>query len=115
MRRALLITVLALWCLGMAQAQEQPGSVGGGFLDAPTVMPSPITGDAVEPDITIIESGDQVIYEYRVRGQLYMVRVQPQFGPPYYLFDTTGDGVLDAQDTAPTNITIPQWVLFQWN
>jgi hypothetical protein len=69
----------------------------------------------VEPEITIIESGDEVIYEYRVRGVLYMVRIQPQFGPPYYLFDTNGDGVLDMQDNSPTNISIPQWVLFEWN
>lgn len=110
-------------CVGATYAQDQgqiadqggqPGA-GGGFLDAPTVIPSPITGEAVEPDITIIESGDQVVYEYRVRGQLYMVRIQPQIGPPYYLFDSDGDGVLDAQDSSPSNITIPQWVLFRWN
>ncbi len=110
-------------CVAVAHAQDQgqpldqdgQPATGGGFLDVPTVIPSPITGEAVEPEITIIESGDQVVYEYRVRGQLYMVRIQPQIGPPYYLFDSDGDGVLDAQDSSPTNIAIPQWVLFRWN
>jgi hypothetical protein len=101
--------------LGVAAAQETPRPAGDVPIEAPTVVPSPITGEPVEPEITIIESGDQVIYEYRVRGQLYMVRIQPQFGPPYYLFDTNGDGVLDAQDPSPQNISIPQWVLFEWN
>jgi hypothetical protein len=113
--RTLLMLSLML-CVGLVHSQdEQPAAAGGDFLEAPTVIPSPITGEAVEPEITIIESGDEVIYEYRIRGQLYMVRVQPQFGPPYFLFDTNGDGLLDAQDNAATNISIPQWILFQWN
>jgi hypothetical protein len=113
--RTILLTILLALCVGTAVAQEEPIAPGGGFLDAPEPIPSPITGDAVEPDITIVESGDEVIYEYRVRGQLYMVRIQPQIGPPYFLIDTNGDGVLDAQENSPTNISIPQWVLFRWN
>jgi len=38
---------------------------GGGFLQSPQVVPSPVTGDSVEPDITIRAEGDQLIYEYR--------------------------------------------------
>ena len=115
MTRTILLTIPLMLCLGMAHAQEEPPADSGGFLEAPTVIPSPITGEPVEPEITIIESGDDVIYEYRIRGLLYMVRIQPQLGPPYYLFDTNGDGILDMQDNAATNIAIPQWVLFQWN
>ncbi|QVL50864.1 MAG: DUF2782 domain-containing protein [Thiocapsa sp.] len=116
MTRTILLTIPLLLCLGTAYAQEeQPSAAGGGFLEAPTVIPSPITGEAVEPEITIIESGDDVIYEYRIRGVLYMVRIQPQFGPPYFLFDTNGDGILDMQENAANNISIPQWVLFEWN
>lgn len=115
MMRTILLTMLLVLCVGTAPAQDGQSAPGGGFLDAPTVIPSPITGDPVEPEITIIESGDEVVYEYRIRGQLYMVRIQPQFGPPYFLIDTTGDGVLDTQERTPTNIAIPQWVLFEWN
>ena len=50
------------------------------FSRAPSVEPSPLTDDAVEPDITITESGTTTVYEYRVRGALYMIRVQPQVG-----------------------------------
>lgn len=87
----------------------------GGFLQAPELAPAPITEEAVEPEITIKESGRTTIYEYRVRGVLYLVKVQPQFGPPYYLYDINGDGMIDAQERAATNITTPQWILFQWD
>lgn len=139
MRKSLLTALLFLALgplpLGPLAAQEQapmpppptpesapesaPGSPpeagAGGFLQAPEVEPSPVTGDSVEPEITIRETGQATIYEYRVRGQMYMVRIQPQFGPPYFLIDTDGDGTLDMKDSSPKNISIPQWVLFSWD
>ncbi|HYN78859.1 MAG TPA: DUF2782 domain-containing protein, partial [Lamprocystis sp. (in: g-proteobacteria)] len=51
----------------------------------------------------------------RVRGVLYMVKIQPQFGPPYFLIDSDGNGTLDQRDNSPMNISIPQWVLFTWD
>ncbi|WP_338115916.1 DUF2782 domain-containing protein [Thiocystis violacea] len=111
--RILSIPVLALF---LVTSYAQDGETdGGGFLQAPTVEPSPVTGETVEPDITITESGGDVVYEYRVRGVLYMVRVQPQVGPPYYLYDLNGDGLLDAQERSARNTAVPQWVLFEWN
>lgn len=90
-------------------------SPSGGFLQAPTVEPSAVTGDAVEPEITITESGSDVVYEYRVRGALYMVRVQPQIGPAYYFYDLNGDGMIDAHERSAHNTAVPQWELFHWN
>ncbi|MBV5272623.1 MAG: DUF2782 domain-containing protein [Lamprocystis purpurea] len=115
----LLLLALLLPAFGLpvfAQDPAPPAADGaGGFLQAPTVEPTPVAGDAVEPEITIRESGDETIYEYRVRGALYMVKIQPQFGPPYFLVDTDGDGTLDVRDSSPKNISIPQWVLFTWD
>jgi hypothetical protein len=113
LKRILPLLVLGL-TLGTANAQEETAE-GPDTLQAPTVEPSPVTGDAVEPEITITESGGDVIYEYRVRGVLYMVRIQPQIGAPYYLYDLNGDGMIDAQDRSPHNLAVPQWVLFEWN
>jgi hypothetical protein len=113
--RVTLTALLMILAVGTTQAQEEAATAGEGFLQAPTIVPSPVTGESVEPDITITESGNEVIYEYRVRGALYMVRVQPQIGPPYYLFDLDGDGIMDVRDTSPQNIAVPQWVLFQWD
>jgi hypothetical protein len=114
-----LLLALLLLALGLpvfAQEPAAPATPGaGGFLEAPEVVPSPVTGDAVQPEITIRESGNETVYEYRVRGVLYMVKIQPQFGPPYFLIDSDGNGTLDQRDTSPKNISIPQWVLFSWH
>jgi len=99
------------------QRAEPAAPEADGFLESPagTASAAPAAGEAVEPEITIREAKDRTIYEYRVRGVLYMVKIQPQFGPPYYLIDTDGNGSLDLRDNSPTNISIPQWVLFSWN
>lgn len=98
-----------------ASAQEQPPAQGARTIEAPTLPPTSVTGDAVEPDITIIESADRTVFEYRVRGVLYMVKIQPMAGPPYYLLDTDGDGILDQRGDPARDISIPQWVLFSWD
>jgi hypothetical protein len=101
-----------------ALAQEPPADAApgaGGFLEAPSVVASPVTPDGVEPDITIREEGGSLVYEYRVNGQLYMIRIQPQFGPPYFLVDTDGDGFMDDRRGDPRDIRIPQWILFSWD
>ncbi len=41
------------------------------------------------------EANGDVVTEYRVGGQLAMVRVQPVNGPTWYLVDSDGDGRLD--------------------
>jgi hypothetical protein len=53
-----------------------------------------IPNGAVESTRTL-DNGD-VVAEYRVQGQLTMVRVQPKRGPVYYLIDSNGDGRLDS-------------------
>jgi hypothetical protein len=117
LNRRLAVLILAS-CLTTAHAQEAQDETeapdAGGFLQAPEVVPSPVTGEAVEPDITIKESGGEIVYEYRVRGVLYMVRVQPQVGPAYYYYDINGDGLIDAQERSTRNTSVPQWVLFEW-
>ena len=46
-------------------------------------------------EVTRTEANGDVVSEYRVQGQLRMVRVQPVRGPVYYLIDSNGDGRLD--------------------
>ena len=92
-----------------------PAPGAGGFLESPSVAPSPVTGDPVEPEITIREGANETIYEYRVRGRLYMTRIQPQIGPAYYLIDSNGDGSLDQRSSIPMDINVNQWLLFSWD
>ncbi len=78
--------------------------------------PMPITGEeGLEPDITIIRKDQKVIHEYRRGGQLYMVKIIPERGFPYYLIDTDGDGTLDARGSdLERNLNIHQWKVLEW-
>ena len=91
-------------CLAETPPSERP----------PTVPIDSVTGEAIEPEVTIIETDKGTIYEYRAGGRMYMVKVVPAKGPSYFLLDTDGDGQLDAQRNDITDISIPQWVLYSW-
>ena len=101
--------------VGVASAQDELGQ--DGFLSAPgapSAAQPPRLDPQVEPEVTIIETDSEVIYEYRVRGRLYMVKVEPIVGPPFFLLDIDGDGILDVQDQRPPELAVPQWLLFSW-
>jgi len=67
---------------------------------------------AIEPDITIKQTEDRVIYEYRVNSFLYMVKVVPKNGKPYYLVAEDGtDNMVRADDSG---MKIPKWKIFTW-
>jgi hypothetical protein len=78
--------------------------------------PLPVeSGEELEPDITIIRKGDKMIHEYRHNGSLYMIKIIPDKGPPYYLIDSDGDGNLDVRRSdVDTGIRINQWKIFSW-
>lgn len=111
----LILTALTFGASAQGPAGAPPPPPGvGGFLEAPPPASSPVTGEAVEPEIIIREEGGHTVTEYRVNGMLYMVRIAPQFGPAYFLLDVNGDGVIDPRDGSPFNNIIPQWLLFSW-
>ena len=71
--------------------------------------------EALEPEVTIIQKDDQKIEEYRIGGQLYMIKITPKNAPPYYLMDTDGDGNLETRrDDINSTIVGPSWKLFSW-
>ncbi|WP_462330316.1 DUF2782 domain-containing protein [Thiohalocapsa halophila] len=119
---AIVLPLLLGGCIGLgATAAAQPSAQSPAqpeeeslFLSAPAVPVPPTQRERVEPEVTIIETDEEVIYEYRVKGQVYMVKVEPVAGPPYYLMDTDGDGTLDVQDSREPNLALPQWLLFSW-
>ncbi|MBK5930225.1 DUF2782 domain-containing protein [Halochromatium salexigens] len=108
----------ALLLLTLAFAPVASLAQGGGFLSAPEVpsIPGPYAGDSASaPEVTITETDEGTVYEYRVKGQVYMVKVEPSVGPPYFLLDTNGDGTLDVEERrAPSDLAVPQWLLFSW-
>ncbi len=80
------------------------------------VIPEPLRdGESIEPEINIIQKQDRTIQEYRMHGKLYMIKVTPNVGLPYYLMDTDGDGALETkQHELDSGLLIPSWILFQW-
>ena len=94
MNRLLLISLLALaGCASTATAPDAPIDVSGAEVARHTA-----------------ENGD-VIEEYRIQGQLRMVKVTPVRGAPYYMYDRNGDGRMDSGKNG-----IPQvyWKLYSW-
>ena len=71
-------------------------------------------GQQPEPEITIRDGGDRTLYEYRVNGILYAIKVKPKVGPEYYLVDANGDGNYVRRDTERKSFLIPEWVLLRW-
>lgn len=66
-------------------------------------------------DIRIYADKHNEIKEYRINGRVYMIKITPKMGIPYYLVDTDGDGSFDTRrsDLSP-NMKIPSWVIFSW-
>ncbi len=83
--------------------------------DAPPPPSVVDSGETLEPEITIINRGEETIEEYRINGGLYMIKVTPAFGPSYYLIDNDGDGVMDTNmSEIYSDFVVPQWVIFSW-
>ena len=99
----------------MAQDEAPPPETPPVVEDAaPPPMPSD-DREGLEPEVTIIRKQDRTIEEYRVNGQLYMIKVTPSKGYPYYLVDADGDGSLETRrNELDPRILVPSWVIFRW-
>lgn len=110
MRRLLPLLLLAAL---PAWAQQK-----GDLQPLPAVPPPPPGMEAfdenLEPQVTIVKTEKETREEFRVKGKLYMVKVTPAVGKPYYLVDRQGDGIMvnvgpDQHPTKP-----PMWVIHSW-
>ena len=115
-------TVLALAAaLAPAQAQEPRATdAPPPALEAvpePPPLPERVrSGETLEPDVRIVRRDRATVTEYRMNGQLRAIKVQPDGDfPPYFLYDTDGDGRLDRRnDRFDPDLLIPNWVIFSW-
>jgi hypothetical protein len=104
--------ILFVCCLP-AWAEPAPDPVP--VPDPPDLPPPVQSGEAMEPDVTIIRRGEEMIEEYRINDRLYMVKITPLIGPSYYLVDTNGDGNMDVRRSDnEAGMNVPRWVLFSW-
>ena len=113
--RQLISAVLAVtFSLGVV-AQSTPPDLQ----PAPEPPPLPArveSGEALEPDVRIVRRDEATVTEYRVNGQLRAIKVEPDGDlPPYFLYDTDGDGRLDQRRARfDPDLLIPSWVIFRW-
>jgi hypothetical protein len=78
--------------------------------------PPPAMGGASddEPEVTIIKQTEQTVEEYRVGGKLYMIKITPKIGKPYYLVDDRGDGKFSRQESLDSGLRPPRWVIHRF-
>jgi hypothetical protein len=80
------------------------------------IPPPPMSKDGEgvdEPEVTIVKKNGDTIEEYRINGQLYMMKVTPKSGVPYYLHkeDQEGGWINDGPNKP---LVIPKWTLFRF-
>lgn len=78
-------------------------ATGGGAANAAPEIPA----DA-EAATKVMANGDEVT-EYRVAGQLHVVKVKPLRGPAYYLYDRNRDGRPDDDKASPVYFKLFEW------
>jgi len=103
--RHLPLIALACLCVSAHAQAEAPAKV-----EPP---PPPAYHDEApgEPQVTITKQTEQTVEEYRVGGQLYMIKVTPKYGPPYYLVDDRGDGKFARQESLDSGFRVPRWII----
>ena len=67
-----------------------------------------------EPEVTITKETGQTVEEYRAGGKLYMIKIIPKVGKPYYLVDDRGDGKFSRQESLDSGVRPPRWVIHRF-
>jgi hypothetical protein len=80
--------------------------------EAPKPLPLPADLQPLE-EITIVKKNGDTIEEYRIGGQLYMMKITPAHGVPYYMHkeDQNGGWLMDGP-VQP--LSIPKWTVFRF-
>lgn len=67
-----------------------------------------------EPGVTITKETEQTVEEFRANGKLYMIKVTPRNGKPYYLVDERGDGKFTRQESLDDGLRVPRWIIHRF-
>jgi hypothetical protein len=80
-------------------------------------LPPPPAMDANsddQPEVTISKQSEQTVEEYRIGGKLYMIKIIPKVGKPYYMVDDRGDGKFARQESLDSGFRPPLWVIHRF-
>ncbi len=84
---------------------------------APPPLPPKVQGEQIEPSVHIRQEEERMVEEYSIDGRVYMIKVTPKVGLPYYYFDEDGDGQLELQpgDEALNPVRPVFWKIKEWD
>ena len=111
-RRFLQLLLLTATLSALAQTKTQPPGLQP--IPEPPPMPDGTIDEDAAPQVTITQRGEDKVEEYRMNGKLYMMKVTPPHGVPYYLVDEKGDGVMARMNTLSSGTRPPMWVIKSW-
>jgi hypothetical protein len=112
----LLLICVAMTCTSLTawQAPGEPVDIE----PPPPIPPIPpkVQGEELEPTVDIRTEEGKIVEEYSMNGRVYMVKVTPEHGVPYYYLDDDGDGQLELQpgDEAMNPVQPVYWKLKEW-
>jgi hypothetical protein len=113
--------IVLLGGAGAAMAADDTGSRTAQDAQQPRVIPPPppqelTKGEEIKPGVTITHRNGAEYREYSIHGRVYAMKITPRWGPPYWLYDTDGNGVLEEMRGDPLH-EIPQtvqWQILTW-
>ncbi|WPL18881.1 hypothetical protein Thiowin_03972 [Thiorhodovibrio winogradskyi] len=74
-----------------------------------------VTDADIRPAVTLKQFDNRRVEEYSVNNNVYMLKITPSAGAPYYLIDQDGSGDMSWSRGPPgPNLQVPQWTLFRW-
>lgn len=110
-----------IWISSLASAQQQPDNliplpeISGPAADEGTSLPPELGLDpSLEPEITIHEGKDKMIEEYRINGELYMLKITPRIGKPYYLLNRRSAAGTPHRGDMESGISVPMWQVYRF-
>lgn len=78
-------------------------------------LPDIGTDSSPEPEVTIRKGKEETVEEYRVNGQLYMIKVIPRIGKPFYLLNKRSPvGEPHRGDLEGYGVNVPMWELYRF-
>ncbi|MDR1350453.1 MAG: DUF2782 domain-containing protein [Zoogloeaceae bacterium] len=102
---AVLLAAAPAWAQAPANAEPLPD------IPSPPTDITPFEDSIEEPQVTIHREERGTVEEYRISGKLYMLKITPEAGAPYYLVDNDGDGHFETRSPADSGVTTPMWVI----
>lgn len=98
------------------QAAQDSGPAADPAAPPPLPLPPKLTDESVEPTVNIRREEERMVEEYSINGRVYMVKITPNRGAPYYYFDEDGDGQLELHpgDEAMNPVRPVYWKVKEW-